>query len=402
MILWFEYKLNLSYLVFYSTYWLLAHMQNNLSFWEQSYYISYDFIVIGAGITGLSTACEIKEQQPTAKVLVLERGLLPTGASTKNAGFACIGTVSEKVYDSTLMGVDALIKLVKDRYTGLNLLRNRLGDENLDYQNNGGYEIILNNGTPHHLNRLNEVNNWFYPLFNQPVFIEDASLINTFGFNKSMVSTIIKNPFEGQINTGLMMKNLAAYTAKLGVEILTGANVTAINSAGNQVDVVVESPNPMRFKATKVAVCTNAFTTALLPQISINPGRGQVICTEPIDGLQVNGTFNFDEGFYYFRNFNNRIIFGGGRNLDFETENTLEFGQNQLIIDKLKYYLTSLIVPNKPVKIACQWSGIMAFGKDKLPVVKLIEPNIAVGARLNGMGIALGSKIAKDLAGLLI
>jgi glycine/D-amino acid oxidase-like deaminating enzyme len=59
-------------------------------------------------------------------------------------------------------------------------------------------------------------------------------------------------------------------------------------------------------------------------------------------------------------------------------------------------------VPNKPVKIACQWSGIMAFGKDKLPVVKLIEPNIAVGARLNGMGIALGSKIAKDLAGLLI
>lgn len=377
-------------------------MQSNLSFWEQAFFTSYDFIVIGAGITGLSTACEIKEREPLASVLVLERGLLPTGASTKNAGFACIGTVSEKVYDSTLMGVDALVKLVSDRWNGLNKLRNRLGDEKIDYQNNGGYEIILNNGTPHHLNRLNQVNEWFYPLFNQPVFIEDASLIETFGFNKAMVSTIIKNPLEGQINTGLMMKNLAAYAAKLGVEIKTGANVTAITPQGNQVEIAVEGFNNMLFKAKKVAVCTNAFTTALLPQIAINPGRGQVICTEPIPDLKVNGTFNFDEGFYYFRNFNNRIIFGGGRNLDFETENTTTFGQNQLIVNKLQQYLTELIVPNQPVKIDHIWSGIMAFGQDKLPVVTLVEPTIAVGARLNGMGVALGSKIASDLADLLI
>jgi glycine/D-amino acid oxidase-like deaminating enzyme len=77
-----------------------------LSFWEQKELIHYDYIVVGSGITGLSTACVIKERKPNAHILVLERGLLPTGASTKNAGFACIGSLSEKVYDLALMGED--------------------------------------------------------------------------------------------------------------------------------------------------------------------------------------------------------------------------------------------------------------------------------------------------------
>ena len=49
-----------------------------------------------------------------------------------------------------------------------------------------------------------------------------------------------------------------------------------------------------------------------------------------------------------------------------------------------------------------EWSGIMAFGKNKKPIVRREKQNIAVGAKLGGMGIAIGSLVGKKVADLLI
>ena len=75
-----------------------------ISLWEKRSLISYDIIIIGAGITGLSTAASLKEKNPKLNILVLERGLLPTGASTKNAGFACFGSLTELRNDLKVLG----------------------------------------------------------------------------------------------------------------------------------------------------------------------------------------------------------------------------------------------------------------------------------------------------------
>ena len=67
-----------------------------LSYWEkQSYFGNIHLLIIGSGIVGLNAAIAFKTKYPQAKVVVAERGLLPLGASTKNAGFACFGSVSE-------------------------------------------------------------------------------------------------------------------------------------------------------------------------------------------------------------------------------------------------------------------------------------------------------------------
>ena len=69
---------------------------NQLSFWEKrSYFNGVDIAIIGAGIVGMTTALNLKKRKPNLKILVLERGYLPSGASTKNAGFACFGSPSE-------------------------------------------------------------------------------------------------------------------------------------------------------------------------------------------------------------------------------------------------------------------------------------------------------------------
>ena len=60
----------------------------NYSFWEK-YFIAQDtdITIIGSGIVGLSTAISIRERAPHMSVKILERGSVPYGASTKNAGF---------------------------------------------------------------------------------------------------------------------------------------------------------------------------------------------------------------------------------------------------------------------------------------------------------------------------
>ena len=46
------------------------------------------------------------------------------------------------------------------------------------------------------------------------------------------------------------------------------------------------------------------------------------------------------------RNIDNRILLGGGRNLDFKTEETTQFGQTNRIQNKLESLLKTIILPN--------------------------------------------------------
>ena len=105
-----------------------------LSFWEQESFLQYHYIVVGSGIVGLSTALGLRARAPRARVLVLERGVLPTGASTRNAGFACIGSLTEILADLETMPAAEVVSLVAFRREGLRLLRARLGDAAIGYE----------------------------------------------------------------------------------------------------------------------------------------------------------------------------------------------------------------------------------------------------------------------------
>ena len=113
-----------------------------LSFWEQKNFLNYDLIVVGAGFTGLSAAINFKKRHKKAKVLVIDRGVFPSGASTKNAGFACFGSLTEILDDFWSMTPDEVLQLVEKRYTGLTQIRKQFGDQALRYQHRNGYEIL--------------------------------------------------------------------------------------------------------------------------------------------------------------------------------------------------------------------------------------------------------------------
>ncbi len=370
-----------------------------LSYWEKSAFTTYDYIIIGSGIVGLSTAASIVENQPKAKVVVLERGLLPSGASTKNAGFACFGSLTEIIADLKTMPETLAVELVNLRFKGLNKLRERLGDNNIGFEHFGGYELFFKENHTC-LNEIEKLNNLLQPVFGRKSIQHNNSLIKQFGFSEK-VKHIIEHPLEGQIDTGKMMESLIYYVQQKGVKIITGCKVSNIEENEMHATAFIEEPvlqQTIAFKAKKIICCTNTFTTTFFPELDIVPGRGQVLITKPIANLKFKGVFHFDEGYYYFRNVGNRVLFGGGRNIDFEGETTTTFGITENILNSLIQKLQQLILPMTPFEIESTWSGIMAFGSHKFPILKQASKNIIIAARLGGMGVAIGSELGEKAA----
>ncbi|MCC5945334.1 MAG: FAD-dependent oxidoreductase [Bernardetiaceae bacterium] len=373
-----------------------------LSFWEKNSFQHYDYIIVGSGITGLSLAASLLEAQPKLRVLILEQGIFPSGASTKNAGFACFGSLSELWSDLQKMTENEVITLVNARYEGLKKLRKRLGDCAIGYEKHGGYELISEKEEPLMAHRQ-QLNDLLAPYFKKPVFNDATPQIKNFGFNPDKIKRLVLNPYEAQIDTGAMMQALTLYVMKKGVEIRTGTKVSTFQQNGNKVWIETESLHQkIALSATKIAICTNGFTHEMLPKLDVEPGRGQVLITKPIPNLPIKGTFHMDEGFYYFRNYQDRILLGGGRNVDFEAERTTAMQLNDKIINDLKQKLQTWIMPKQAFEIDMQWVGIMAFGENKKFLLEMTSERVLIAVRLSGMGIALGSHIAAQGAKMLM
>jgi glycine/D-amino acid oxidase-like deaminating enzyme len=368
-----------------------------LSYWEiKNWFSQIDYTIIGSGIVGLHTALRLREKYPASKILIIEKGMLPQGASTKNAGFACFGSISEIIDDLKSHTEEEVIQLIQKRWSGLQLLRKRLGDDTIDFKPYGGYELFLKDDESSFSecsNKLPFINEILKPLFKADVFAKE---VDRFGFG-NIHENLIFNPFEAQIDTGNMMQALLKKAVAQDILILNQQTLTSYIENENSVEVALED---FSFTTKKLLFATNGFANTLTNG-AVKPARAQVLITEPIPNLDIKGTFHLDKGYYYFRNIGDRILLGGGRNLDFETENTTEFGQTEIVQKKLEDLLKKVILPNQEVQIEHRWSGIMGIGNSKKPIAEQLSENVYCGVRLGGMGVAIGSIIGTELADLV-
>ena len=365
-----------------------------LSFWEKSSLLQVDFAIVGGGIVGLSVATSLKEKFPNKSVTIFERSTMPYGASTRNAGFACFGSLTEVLSDIEIMGEGAARELIFQRWMGLQITRKRIGDEAIGFLPSGGFELIENDiDFEEDVRRVNQLVDDFIPDY--------ISISNT---EKSRLGIVAPGDLysmrdEGQVDTGALMKSMELYALQLGVVIRTGSEIVRIDS--NSLRVKDQFRGDIDFRAEKIVVCNNAFAKALLPEMDIKPGRGQVFITQPISNLSFMGNLHVDEGFYYLRNVGNRLLFGGGRNIDFQTEESTEFALNTAIQNALELKLKDLFGEDFQFKIDQRWTGIMAFGENKTPIVKRLSDHLFVAVKMGGMGIALAGFIGEEMAELM-
>jgi gamma-glutamylputrescine oxidase len=370
-----------------------------LSFWERKeFFEKIDFLIIGAGIVGCSTAFHLRKKYPDAKILILERGYLPSGASTKNAGFASFGGPVELIDDLKKTNAALVWETVRARYEGLVYLRELLGDAAMDFQNNGGWDIITPNQTglaEEVRGRLEQMNAEMKQITGvSTVFSEDIESIKRFGL--SGLETAFNISLEGQIDTGKMMRRYHQLIVESGILMLHGIEVTSIDEQTGVVQTTIGT-----IEAEQVLVTVNGFAQKLLKNEDVLPARAQVLVTSPISNLKIKGTFHYDFGYYYFRNFENRVLLGGARNLDIEGETTFEMITTDRIQSRLQELLEEVILPGENYTIDYQWSGIMGVGTSKYPIIKRVSDKVCLGVRLGGIGVALGTNVGKKLSDLV-
>lgn len=376
-------------------------MGQNFSYWEQESFLSgFDVLIIGSGIVGLSAALSLKSQNFRLKIGVLEAGFLPGGASTKNAGFACFGSISELIEELKTGSEDEIARLIELRWMGLEKLRENLGDKAISFEQYGGYELFKTTEADFANTCIEQI-----PYFNKflssiigktDIYAVNNAKIADFGMKG--ITNLIRNKYEGQIDTGKMMRALLSKVQGMGIYVFNNCRVQKIESNSNDQVLIT---NQGKFQARSIILATNAFSKELLPELDVIPGRGQVLITEPIQGLKIRGSFHYNRGYTYFRNIDNRILLGGGRDLDFKGEQTLEPGITDIIQNSLEKLLFETILPQQKVKIEHRWSGVMGYGKELMPIVKQIKPGLYCAVRCNGMGVAMGSLLGEQVAKLI-
>lgn len=371
-----------------------------LSFWEKTQLTQFDLIVIGGGLVGLSTAIHFRKAHPNARIGILERGLFPSGASTKNAGFLCFGSIDELSDHLDEMSEDELLTLVERRYRGGLRLRELLGDHRIGYEPCGGYELHSEQFDHEIIDRYNEL---LRPMFPHQVYEDVTQEVQQKGFSTELVSSLICNQFEGVIHTGKMIRAYQELALEHGIQTYTQTTCLNFVEKSEAVDVeVTHLGESLTLSTQQLALCTNAFTSQWLPDEDISPGRGLVFVTKPRKDFDLQGCFHYHAGYNYFRSIEGRLLLGGGRHLDKESETTTEPGVNQHIYDALIEDMHHMIAPAHHLEVDHVWSGVMAFGTTKEPIVKKVSERIVLGARLGGMGVALGTEVGHDVAAYLI
>jgi gamma-glutamylputrescine oxidase len=390
------------------------------SFWERTTFLApADLAIIGSGITGLSIAYYVKKANPSARIVVLEKGMLPSGASTRNAGFACFGSVSELLDDLDLAPEEVVAARVARRISGLQRLRRELGDDAIGYEDCGGWEIFTDARQAARcvdaIPRLNHL------------IAQASGQRDAFHASSKNGWPAIACPSEGALHSGMLIQTLHRRVLELGVSVLGGADVASIHRDGDRMRILLK--DGIDLQADLAVVASNGFAASLL-DVPIVPARGQILVSRPMTGLPWHGIFHYDAGYVYFRHLRGdagvlaapgatskpapaatsepaatdaplRLLLGGARHQDIAGERTSEEGSNSIIKEWLLDFADHVLKVPLRTELEMEWSGVMGFTPDKDPICREHQPGIWVVAGLSGIGVSIGMQTAFEAASSL-
>jgi len=370
-----------------------------ISVWEkETFYSPQDIVIIGSGFAGLWSAFYLKKRSPKLKITIVDRGIIPTGASTKNAGFACFGSLTELLADEQRAGTEKMLELAAMRYKGLEMIRSCFPSKEIDMDMCGGYELFTpkeNNITSDLEQQIDYLNELLQPILKKKPFKLADKKIDSFRFKK--VIHLIRNDLEGYLHSGKLLNVLLHQVRLMGVQVLNNIEIKKFEKINDRVEL--ETNHAINLSAGQLLICVNGFAKQLIPDLDVEPARGQILLTSPIKNLPWKGTFHYQQGYYYFRNLGNRVLLGGARNLALSEEKTYSLETTPVIQNELERFLKQVVIPDQEYSIESRWSGTMGIGTEKMPILKEISPDIFCCVRMSGMGVALapllGERVAK-------
>ncbi len=355
-----------------------------------------EVLVVGGGITGITLAYTLAEQG--ALVAVLDAGDIAGEASGRNAGFLLAAPSEPYAERIAIWGRDgarALLQIGRRTHQRVRTLVQTLGIE-CEYRPSGSLRLSR---TPEESEDLRgsllELKHDGFPMREIPLS-EAVPEHATGAFHAAF-----EVPEDGELHPVKFLHGLAAEAAKRGARIHGRSRVEGARWEGG---LWSASCNGRTARARTLVIATNACTGRLLPHLAplIQPRRGQMLCTAPLDEVVSTRPTYAHWGYHYWRQTpDRRLVIGGWREIDFDNEMTSENGVTETIQLGIEDGLRSL-VPHD-VAIERRWSGIMGYARDGRPLVGWLDAShhLAICGGFTGHGMGLAAACTQDLAELL-
>lgn len=355
---------------------------------------SVDVCVIGAGITGLTTALHLAERGYS--VVVLEANEVGHGASGRSGGQMIFGLAAEQPSIEKLVGKDDAHTIWQASLAGLDLLRHRIQQHDIDCDYTPGHAHVAIK--PRH---IDELKHWADDLQNNyqyPVELWDKQRTQS-EVNSQRYCAGLFDANSGHIHPLNYTLGLARAAKACGVRVYENSPALDLQQPqGSTGPVVIKSSNGS-IKARYAVLAGNAYLSGVGKKLhnKIMPVGTYICATEPLGkeralALIRNNIAVADINFVldYFRlSHDYRLLFGG--RVSYSTVPPANLAR--AMGTRMKAVFPELA----NAKIDYAWGGFVGITVNRAPHFGRLADNLYFAQGFSGHGIA-----ATGLAGKLM
>lgn len=358
-----------------------------------------DVVVIGGGLCGLSTTWHLA--QAGVSVICLEANTLASSATGRNAGFILQGTAERYDRAVAVMGRErarAVHALSVDNHRAMAEAIQRLG---LDcaYRKRGSLQLASSPEEEAELTHAAQlmVEDGFEATLWGP---QDLPEVLQGGAHRLGVFL----PQDGEVHPVRFSRGLASAAVQAGARIHEHSPVQHLD-ASQAGDVRVQLDSGVQVRAQLAVLATNARAGELSGYLSdkVEPVRGQMLASAPLPHRFPQPIYA-NHGYDYWRQTpEGRVVLGGWRNLDPETEvghaQRLHPGIQERMTDFLRRFAWG-----QELEITHRWSGTMGFSRDGQPLVGALpgQPGALCGVGFTGHGFGFAFLAGQALSALVV
>ncbi len=359
---------------------------------------TYDAIVVGAGISGLSTAYWLQKEDPSLKIAIIEKTRLAFGASGRNAGFITCGSVEHFNRMIGKHGLEGATEIWRFAQENLRLLQQEIIRDqgtSLGFEQNGAYSLAAQ---ANEFSELKSVSVTMGKLNIRTEVLEAPDVLKRVGARNFVGG--IRYLDDASINPVALVRELAA---RVKVELFEGVEARAIEATPNGTRVLKTDAGD--FEAPMILLNLNGYSAALHPwfEDKIYPTRGQCLMMAPVPRFMDAPCY---ANFYldYFRQLpTGELLIGGFR----QVEKASEVGVSDHVTGPIQNALHQFVLTHLPqfknVPVTHRWSGVMGFARDGEPMVGSLpdDPQVFFAGGYTAHGIGFSFNTTKRLVDLV-